>query len=373
MLLAVSFALSVALTPAVGRVSARLGALDSPGSPGHVKRLRGVPNTGGVTIVLSIVLPLAGALVAANVVPEGVVRGWSSSAAAHLPGVRGQTALGAMLLACLVVLHVVGLIDDRRALGPWVKLGVMVTAAAGITLWSDTRLLTMLDGPAGGAWLSVVLTVAWIVAITNALNFIDNMDGLAGGVVVIAGSCFLAASVLQGQWFVGASLALLIGGTLGFLVYNLPPARIFMGDGGSLVLGFMLAFLTVRTTYAGSAEGRPDAVVSGAWYALFMPAMILAVPLYDLVTVSAVRVWRGTSPLVASPDHLSHRLVRRGLSKPDAVRVIWGLTAVTGLSGTVLGSLRPWQAGVVGGQFVLVLVLLAWYEWRSPLPPAGEA
>jgi UDP-GlcNAc:undecaprenyl-phosphate GlcNAc-1-phosphate transferase len=149
-----------------------------------------------------------------------------------------------------------------------------------------------------------------------------------------------------------------------------------MGDSGSLVLGFTLAFLTVRTTYvadpgATTAEGAP--IPAGGWYGLFMPIVILAVPLYDILSVTLIRIRRRQSPLVASPHHLSHRMVSYGLSKRDAVVVIWGLTAITGLSGVMLGSLSPWQAVLTAGQTILIFLVLAVFEsklaGRSQPPP----
>ncbi|MBK7405411.1 MAG: undecaprenyl/decaprenyl-phosphate alpha-N-acetylglucosaminyl 1-phosphate transferase [Phycisphaerales bacterium] len=169
----------------------------------------------------------------------------------------------------------------------------------------------------------------WIALVTNALNFIDNMDGLCAGVATIAGVCFLAAAIINGYWFIAATLALLVGSCLGFLAFNVPPARIFMGDGGSLILGFTLAFLTVRTTYYDPAR-------AGGWYGVFMPLAVLAVPLYDFLAVSLIRVRQGRSPFVGDQQHLSHRLVRRGFTKPAAVGLICSLAAITGISGIVL-------------------------------------
>jgi UDP-GlcNAc:undecaprenyl-phosphate GlcNAc-1-phosphate transferase len=180
---------------------------------------------------------------------------------------------------------------------------------------------------------------------------------------------------------VAGCLALLIGSLLGFLLFNAPKsatkgASIFMGDSGSLVLGFTLAFLTVRTTYVAepgstTAEGMP--IPAGGWYGVFMPIVVLAVPLYDILSVTIIRLRMGKSPLVASPHHISHRLVSYGLSKRDAVVVIWGLTAITGLMGVMLGSLAPWQAVLAGGQTILIFLVLAVFETklagRGQLPP----
>ena len=210
------------------------------------------------------------------------------------------------------------------------------------------------------------------IAANSAINFIDNMDGLSGGVAAIAASCFLAATLVNGQWFIAVMLALLVGALLGFLVFNFPRradggGTVFMGDGGSLVVGLLLAFLTVRTTYIHPAtETAPG---SGAWYAVLMPLVVLAVPLYDFASVVIIRLRQGRSPFMGDLQHLSHRLVRRGLSRRDAVITIYGLTGITSIGGIALGSLAPYQAVLVGVQTVLVLLVLALYEGRAQSTP----
>jgi UDP-GlcNAc:undecaprenyl-phosphate GlcNAc-1-phosphate transferase len=175
----------------------------------------------------------------------------------------------------------------------------------------------------------------------------------------------MGACLVNHQWFIAATLALLIGAVGGFLVFNFPPATIFMGDRGSLVIGFVLAVLTVRTTYL-----HPE--LGGGWYGVFMPLVVLAIPLYDFTTVTVIRLRQGRSPFVGDQQHFSHRLVRRGLSTRGAVVVIWAATAVTGIGGVALGSLQAWQAVLVGAQTVLVLAVLALLEHASRGAVAGK-
>jgi UDP-GlcNAc:undecaprenyl-phosphate/decaprenyl-phosphate GlcNAc-1-phosphate transferase len=370
-LIPVALLLSWPLTAVVRRASGRLGAVDSAGVPGQVKApRRRVPNTGGIAIFWSVALPMLAGLVVLAPLGRSEDRPWEEDFSlipadlhAYLPRLSESADTALLMLGCLLVLHVLGLVDDRRPMGPWVKMGVMLAVSAAVPLASEeTRLLTMLDGRVGGAWLSVVLTAGWLLVVTNALNFMDNMDGLSAGTAVIAGGCFLAAALLHHQWFVGASLALLIGACLGFLIFNFPPASIFMGDGGSLVLGFMLGFLTVRTTFVPEAG---PVMPAANWYAVFMPLCVLAVPIYDLVSVVVIRLSQGRSPLVGDLQHLSHRLVERGLSRRAAVVVIWGLTLITGISGIVLGALEAWQAALVVGQVVAILVVVAVFEYAA--------
>ena len=376
LLIPAAFIVALPATWAARALGHRLAALDSPGVVGQVKdTIRRVPNTGGIGIVLGFTLPLLAILAAVWFVPTSLWEHYAPAAVAHLPGVREKTFLAFTVLAAVLALHAVGLIDDRRPLQPGIKFFFMITVAFAIAALDPfNRLFQFLDNliPAG-RYLSVLLTVLWIVAVTNALNFLDNMDGLAGGIGAVAGTCFLAAALLQGQWFVAGCLALLVGALLGFLWFNRPPASIFMGDGGALVLGFLLAFLTVRTTYyttppstaptpGNSPLGWP---LPTHWYAVFMPVIILAVPLYDLVTVTCIRLAQGRSPLVGDLQHISHRLVRRGLSRPAAVGVILGLTAVTGISGILLAAATPLQAILIALQVALLLIVLAAFEYTA--------
>jgi len=365
-LVVVGALISLPVTALLVRAGRRLGALDSAGAPGHEKTtLRGVPNIGGVAIFVAIAAPLAGALAALWMLPRETIIGWVPAIEPHLSRIldgteteRSSAATALAMLLCLGVLHIVGLIDDRRGLPPWPKLLVQIGVAAVMTIWFDVRLLTVLgEGP------SIVVTILWIVVITNAMNFIDNMDGLAAGVTGIAAALFMAAAIVNQQWFIAATLALLLGAVGGFLVFNFPPARIFMGDGGSLVIGFLLAILTARTTFY-DPEG-PGGAIGTTWYGVFMPIVVLAIPLYDFTTVTLIRLWQRRSPFVGDQQHFSHRLVDRGLSRRGAVVVIWGFTAVTGIGGVSLGRLDPWQAALVGAQTIVVLVLIALLEHAS--------
>ncbi|MCC6950924.1 MAG: undecaprenyl/decaprenyl-phosphate alpha-N-acetylglucosaminyl 1-phosphate transferase [Phycisphaerales bacterium] len=368
-LIPLAFLLAWPLTVIVRRISASLGAMDAAGVEGQVKAApRRVPNTGGVAIFLAIAAPIVLGLWFLAPMGASSDTEWQEEPGLipvdlyeHLPRLAHSADTALLLVGCLAALHVLGLIDDRRPLGPFVKLGVMTAVAAAVPLLSpETRMLTMLDAHAGGSWLSIALTVLWLLVVTNAMNFMDNMDGLTAGTAGIASACFLAAAILHQQWFVGACLALLVGACAGFLVLNYPPAKIFMGDGGSLVIGFLLGFLTIRTTYV------PDAfagMLAGRWYGVFMPLCVLAVPIYDFVSVVVIRLSQGRSPFVGDMQHLSHRLVGMGLSKRASVMVIWGLTLVTGISGIVLGGLAPWQAALVGGQVLVILGLIAAFEF----------
>lgn len=271
--------------------------------------------------------------------------------------------MGGGVLTAVCVLHVMGLIDDRRALGPLIKLGVQLIVAIGLTTLCDVRALQFLDGYGWwGLWASSAVSVVWITAIINAMNFLDNMDGLSGGVGVVIAGIYLTATLIGGQWFVAALAALLLGALLGFLAFNFPPARLFMGDAGSLVIGAVLAVISVRTTYFDPNSTAPTL---GHWYGVLMPLMVMAIPLYDLTTVTLIRLRRGQSPFKGDQNHFSHRLVRRGLSQRRAVLVVWACTLACGLGGVMLGSLQQWQAVLAACQTVAIIVMLAAMDRRS--------
>ncbi len=352
-MIGVGVALGLPLTWAARGAAIRLGQLDAPG---HRKlHDRPIPAAGGVAIVAALIVPIAAALAIAWFAPAPGT--WldalPASIAVHLPGVREQTPVVGWLLAAVLLLHVTGLVDDRRNLGAMPKLVVQFIAAGIVVIFTGTRTLEMF-GPVP----SIALTMLWFVVITNAFNFLDNMDGLSGGVALICASILLAAALMGGQWFVAAVLGLLAGGLLGFLRFNFPPASIFMGDGGSLVVGFVLAFCSVRLTYIDMPATDPFR----GWWAVFTPVVVLAVPLYDLTSVSLIRLAQGRSPFQGDTQHFSHRLVRRGLTRPAAVVVIYACTLATGLGGVLLGRVPAWAAALIVVQTLAILLVLALLE-----------
>jgi len=360
-----SLVLSFAATYLMIHLAPRIGFVDQPGH----RKIHAAPKPlgGGVAIFLAIALPMLAGIVAVwsvriDPLAAGELR------AALVGGARQQTPMALTMLGAMLLLHVVGLWDDRKALGPYVKLVVQLAAAVTVVLpFSNMRVLTAL-----GPFVSLAMTVLWIVAITNAFNFLDNMDGLSSGVAAVCTSAFLVTAVIIEQWFVAATLALLLGALLGFLFWNFPPARIFMGDSGSLVIGFVLGVLTVRTTYL-----RPGEDLAAGWYSVFAPLIVLAVPLYDLIVVSAIRVARGKSPFVGDTNHFSHRLVARGMSRRTAVLCIYLVTAATAVAAILLPHVKTTLGAIlIFCQTILILGVVALLE-QHPLPllpplPPGE-
>ncbi len=362
-----SFVIAFAVTAAMKRISPRLNFVDKPG---HRKVHKApTPLGGGVAIFLAFAGPMLGILIAVRLLdPASPMFAVPADAwAAYIGGARDlATAPTLTMLAALTVLHVMGLFDDRRAMGPYLKLAVQLAAAAAVVIpfkqfWS----LTAFDDRLGAhGVLAVGVSVLWITAITNAFNFLDNMDGLSAGIAAVATTSFLITALSIGQFFVAAALALLLGALIGFLCFNFPPASIFMGDSGSLVVGFILGVLTIRTTYLPAGQD-----FGAGWYAVFAPVIVLAVPLYDLVVVSFIRLRAGKSPFVGDTNHFSHRLVRRGMNKRTAVLCIWLLTATTSVAAIVLPHVRsPLAAFLIFAQTFLILGVVMLLE-QHPLPP----
>ncbi len=341
---------------AMKRIAVRVGFVDRPGH----RKIHASPKPlgGGVGIFLGVALPMLIGLIAVNAgwVPRGIDP-------AYISGAVQQTPLAAALLGAMLILHIVGLIDDARNLGPVVKLLIQLAVTAALVIaFKEVRALTFL-----GASVSVILTVLWITAITNAFNFLDNMDGLSAGVAAVCTTAFLIAAISIEQWFVAAALGLLLGALLAFLCFNFPPASIFQGDGGSLVVGFLLGVLTVRTTFL-----QPDEDFAAGWWAVFAPVIVLALPLYDLIVVSIIRISRGKSPFVGDTNHFSHRLVARGMSRRTAVLCLYLVTAATSIAAILLPLVQStFAAMLIVAQTLLVLGVVALLE-QHPVRPSDR-
>jgi UDP-GlcNAc:undecaprenyl-phosphate GlcNAc-1-phosphate transferase len=272
----------------------------------------------------------------------------------HMAGIASKAPVVLAIVAGACVLHIVGLVDDRRALGPWVKLGVQIAVAIFIAGPVGIRAAEALPAP-----ISIAVTVIWIVAITNAFNFLDNTDGLSAGVAVVAASVFAIAAMRTGQIFVPVMAWVMVGALLGFLAFNFAPASIYMGDAGSLVIGYMMAVLTILTTFYDPTQHLTP-------FGVLVPVVVLSVPLYDVISVVIHRLRAGESPFVGDHRHFSHRLIRRGMTPRGAVLTIYLATAATGLPAIVLARV-DWVAAVfLLAQCVCVVAMIAILEHTGP-------
>jgi UDP-GlcNAc:undecaprenyl-phosphate GlcNAc-1-phosphate transferase len=313
-------------------VAKRLGAFDSPGGERKLQA-RPVPVLGGVGIFLGYAAGLGLAWMLG-----GGAAPW-----------RG-TALEPIFWTSLVILAV-GVVDDLRDLSPWPKLAVQVGAA--LILFTFGVRGTFL---VPSAIVSVAATVVWLVMITNAYNFFDNMDGLCAGMGVVSGAVFLAVCLSTGQWAVAVALAALVGACASFLVFNWHPASIYMGDCGALWLGYTIASLIIATTFYHYERSVLQ---------LALPPLVVAVPLFDMALVLLVRLKLGRPLTRGDRIHLSHRLVALGMKETEAVLTILLLASALGLGAYLLKDLSPTGGIVVLAQAAAVMCVVFLLEWAG--------
>ncbi len=295
----VAFAVSYMMTPPVKRFAEAVGAMDVPRDDRRMHR-RPIPRMGGLAIFLGFVLSLL------------------------LFVDMSEQVMG--LLLGTIVIAVMGALDDIMSLNAWIKLaGQMLAAGVAIRFGIVVDAISNFT-PAGGitflntSWLSIPVTMLWIVACTNAVNLIDGLDGLAVGVSTISSLTMLVVSLYVADPAVSLILAALTGACVGFMPYNLNPAKIFMGDVGSQMLGFVLATASIMGLF------KFHAIIS-----FLVPLLALAVPLADTVFAFFRRIFKGQSPFRADKGHFHHRLMALGMSQKQAVAVLYGISAVLGL------------------------------------------
>lgn len=357
----------------VRRYAPRWGLIDRPGH----RKVHSTPTPlgGGLAIWLGMALPLAAGhllLATAKETTPGVYTlpgGWTlpQLVAEHIGGLNQQAPRLWFLVGCGAALVALGLIDDFRGL-PWLLrlLAQFAVAALVVYWWPGWRLSLFLQP----LWLTLTLSVFWIGGLVNSFNMLDNMDGLSAGVAAIA-SAMLAAVLLttpspithQPQLFVSGFLLVLVGSLLGFLWHNRPPARLFMGDAGSYFIGFCLATATSMATFTGG-DLPPHTILA--------PLCILAVPLYDTVTVVWIRLRQGRSPFEGDKSHFSHRLVEMGMTKGQAVLTIYLTTATCGLGGLLLHQVDEQGAWIVILLVICVLTLIAILETAGRKGPRNR-
>jgi UDP-GlcNAc:undecaprenyl-phosphate GlcNAc-1-phosphate transferase len=298
-----AFALTGLLTWPVRALAIRLGAMDAP-NLARKTHTEPVPYLGGVAIALGIT-----AITFAAVFVGGNASGENN-------GQLKDLALTVLLPA--LVLGAMGLFDDLRSLSPWPRLimqTVVGTVVAFVIVENGTIGTPFGDGGSAdsGSWINTAVTIFWIVGICNSINFFDNLDGAASGAVAIAALGVFLIAFDRGQELVSALSIVTAGATIGFLMWNKSPAKIYMGDAGALFLGIIISVATIRL--------NPG--ITPTWQSLAIPIILLAVPLLDTCVAVFSRLARGLSPLTGGKDHLSHRLVRAGLTRPMAAISLW--------------------------------------------------
>lgn len=331
LILIAALTFSILATPLARRAALRSGFIAIPRSrDSHSKP---IPLLGGAAIYAAFVATLL-----------------LFSDLAHI-----RELIGILLGATIVSLF--GLADDRWGMKALIKLGGQIMAAI-VLLLGGTQVQLFTE-----PILNWVVTLLWVVVITNAINFLDNMDGLSSGVAIIAAAFFLLLAAMNQprQVLVGAMAAALIGACIGFLRYNFNPASIFMGDTGSLFIGFILAALAIKLRFLNN-------IPLVTW---LVPVCVLGLPLFDLALVTVARIRRGENPFTtAGKDHLSHRLHALGMTKREAVLTCYLLAGASGLVGVYITQARPSEAYLVFAS--LLTVAIGGIIWFERVCPSGQ-
>jgi UDP-GlcNAc:undecaprenyl-phosphate/decaprenyl-phosphate GlcNAc-1-phosphate transferase len=348
--LAGSFGLSAVLTAGMKRLALRAGFVARPALDRYHRGV--VPLGGGAAIfgTLTAVVFTAVVVVEFIAVPGRMGRLAERVSLNPTDFLARMNELWVIWLSA-AALFVLGLWDDKRRLGPFVKLAIQCAVAIAAATFGEVRVELFIQNKV----VTSILSAVWIVVIINAFNFLDNMDGASAGVAVIVSSILFTAAAFSGQILVGGLALVFVGTLLGFLVLNFPPAKIFMGDAGSLVVGFFVALLSLRTTYYHEAQ-------SGSWYAVFLPLVVMAVPLYDFVSVTLLRISQGKSPFVGDTQHFSHRLKKHGLTDTQTVLVLYLATLCTGLGATFLYQVNLAGTILIFVQTIFILSIIAVFE-----------
>jgi UDP-GlcNAc:undecaprenyl-phosphate/decaprenyl-phosphate GlcNAc-1-phosphate transferase len=306
-----------ALTPIMRKLALKVGAVDAPNMARKVQ-VEPVPYLGGVAIVIGVFVATYSTLIIKD----------------------KEIALASTVLIPALLMAAMGLADDLRGLKPWPRLiaqsavGVIV---AGFLIYTDT-----IGTPSQIFIIDATVTTLWIVGVCNSINFFDNLDGGAAGTVVVISFFTFLIAYDRGQLMISALSIVTAGATAGFLIWNRPPAKIYMGDAGALFLGIIVAVLTIRL--------NPD--IDPNWKSLAIPLFLMAVPLLDTTVAVTSRLARGISPFTGGRDHLSHRLMRKGLHRRTAAITLWVLA---GIYGTIAFAIYKGQS--------TALIALAAFTW----------
>jgi len=329
-----AFVLAGFLTWPVRKVAIAVGAMDKPTLDRKTQK-EPIPYLGGVAIAASIVILTFAAVIKSN-------------------NTQATFPLAAMLLVPAIFLGAVGLVDDLRTLQPLPRLIIQTITAIVVSVFlinTDTVAIHF-----DSTILDEVIMVFWMIAICNSINFFDNLDGGAAGTVAVSSLGIAAIALGEGQELIAALSIVTAGSTLGFLMWNKSPAKIYMGDAGALFLGVVVSVLTIRL--------NPG--ITPQWSSIALLPMLLAVPILDTCVAVFSRIKRGISPFTGGKDHLSHRLMRKGLSKRNTAFALWAMQGFFVVCAYIVYSFTA-AAGtpVIAVTALIWLAAFVWF-WRIP-------
>jgi UDP-GlcNAc:undecaprenyl-phosphate GlcNAc-1-phosphate transferase len=329
-----AFVLAGFLTWPVRKIAIGIGAMDTPNLDRKTQK-EPIPYLGGVAIAASIVILTFAAVIKSN-------------------NTQATFPLAAMLLIPAIFLGAVGLVDDLRTLQPLPRLIIQTLTAIVVSLFlinTDTVAIHF-----DSTIVDEVIMVVWIIGICNSINFFDNLDGGAPGTVAVSSLGIAAIALGEGQELVAALSIVTAGSTLGFLMWNKSPAKIYMGDAGALFLGVIVSVLTIRL--------NPG--ITPQWSSIALLPMLLAVPILDTCVAVFSRIKRGISPFTGGKDHLSHRLMRKGLSKRNTAFALWAMQGFFVVCAfTVYRFTASAGTPVIAVTGLIWLAVFVWF-WRIP-------
>lgn len=310
--------LALILTPLFQKIAIYFDFMDTPHAQEHKKHSKAKPLLGGVAIYLAWIITIGFGCFAPQFIDLNFI---SENVTEYIPGIF--TVKSNMIFICIggTLAMLLGLYDDKYNMRAITKLTGQFVIAIIVVYWGGVKISFFFSNPI----ISFALSVFWIIAIINAINFFDNMDGLAVGTAAIALCFFSIAAAVNQQFFIAALGASAAGASIGFWFYNHSPAAIFMGDAGSHFLGYILAVVSANVTYYQGG-------ISTTKYPILIPIFILAIPLFDAITVGVIRFYNKKPIYVGDHNHISHRFYRMGMSRKRAVLCVHMLVLMIGLS-----------------------------------------
>jgi UDP-GlcNAc:undecaprenyl-phosphate GlcNAc-1-phosphate transferase len=345
-------ALSAFAVPVTVTLARRVGAIDEPG--GRKVHSTATPRLGGIAVFFAFMTVVGTGFVVAPRLAESVfVRSYFGSTFAFLVDVRLVQAKLLGLLIGASIAFGIGLVDDiTKGRFPvyWKAIGQLLAAAVAVS--ADVRTSFM-----PYSWANTLVTLLWLVGVTNSFNLLDNLDGVSAGVAFVASSVLFLNAWFLGEFLVCLVLAAFMGSLLGFLFFNFHPAKVFLGDCGSLFIGYALAALTILERYVSRA--------SSTLFPVLMPVVVLAVPLVDTATVITIRLREGRPIYVGDTCHLSHRLLSLGFSKRATALFILLVTLCLGLGVVNLADATLGQALIIllqSAVFIALILFLMFFE-----------
>jgi UDP-GlcNAc:undecaprenyl-phosphate GlcNAc-1-phosphate transferase len=312
-----------ALTPVMRKIAIATDLVDRPNSS-HKSHKKPVPYLGGVAIIIGVITV-------------------SYSASLFSEFTSSTFWLATSVLGPALLLGLIGLWDDLKNLPPLPRF--IAQTLAGIFTAIILIITDNVGNPTSSEIFDSLITVIWVVGICNSINFFDNLDGGAAGTVAISSIALAYLSLSGDQYLIAALSTVTAGATLGFLVWNKSPAKIYMGDAGALFLGVLLATLTIR--FESSAQLQLSSY--------FIPVLLLAIPILDTSVAVFSRIRRDVSPFQGGQDHLSHRLIRAGYSRKSAALSLWGLSAFFALAAILISLID----GMIES-YILIIAVVIW-------------